>query len=112
MSLNNPFNPKRFRKYHERAETYLTSISGVAISRCNIALKPYVSGNGNLTTIVNVGCQAIIVSDQLTPMYALSDDAGLLSTNPEKKIFIHCIINIFGTIITACFFIPSIIPSI
>lgn len=34
------------------------------------------------------------------------------STNPEKKTLIHCITTIFGTIITACFFIPSIIPSI
>lgn len=36
----------------------------------------------------------------------------VLRTNPEKKTLIHCMTTIFGIIITACFFIPSIIPSI
>jgi hypothetical protein len=35
-----------------------------------------------------------------------------LRTNPEKNMLIHCIMTMFGTIMTACFFIPSIMPSI
>lgn len=35
-----------------------------------------------------------------------------LSTNPWKKKLIHPMMIICGTIITICFFIPSIIPSI
>lgn len=40
MSLKSPFKPNKFRKYQDSADTYRTSMSGVAISLCNIALNP------------------------------------------------------------------------
>lgn len=44
-----PFSPKKLRKYHESEETQRTSMSGVSMPRCNIDLKPKVSGKGSLT---------------------------------------------------------------
>ena len=62
MSLKTPFNPNRFKKYHESAlklvrirgtgityDTQRTSKSGMAISLDRSDLNPIVRGNGNLT---------------------------------------------------------------
>ena len=42
-------NPNKFRKYHERDETHLTSRSRVATPDCSIDLNRRVSGKGSFT---------------------------------------------------------------
>ena len=74
-------------------------MSGVSMPRCNIDLKPSVSGNGNLTVFLVVSHK----SEQ--------GNGNVLRTKPWKKKLIHPMITIWGTIMTICVFMPDIIPS-
>ena len=50
MNIKTDCNPKRFRKYHDRLDTHLTSRSRVMTPDCSIDLKRIVNGKGNFTT--------------------------------------------------------------
>lgn len=107
MRRYKPLRPKKLRKYHESEDTHLTSMSGVSIPRCNIDLNPKVRGKGSLTR------ERIYTSASSCTSWSkfLKEFEDALKTKPEKKKLIHPMSTICGTIITACVFIPAIIPS-
>lgn len=116
MSLNTPLRPKRLRKYHDSAlgsdsrGQYSRDPTDVHVRHCNIPREE------RLGTKCEWERKFYCVSDLRTSFISRR-------MYPEKKTLMYCMISMLGTlllahgdnpsahIMTACFFMPSIIVS-